>query len=414
MNDIQTHIELLDSILGMDARVWGNARKLPSAIRITESLEPVGGFGIPVYPASYAGADTPLYDLNGIVEGPEIEVRSEKGGIKKVRTIESAKHCVIDSYQSQANRMEPAFLDKKLEKLVPKVTVSIPRKKGDAVETQQEMSALHVAHRVADFRIRLSDRAVDVKDCIKAFDQGDALPMLKLFPTSVLFGFWDSRDLGTKHARILMSRIDAFNVRPCTKHSLYSGQYSKEEFANVIGLEEIPAADKLSGPGYTNALSSGQGGVFTEEITRTSVVSLTDIARIHCLGDNHEVDKEKTNAARRYLFCLALVAEAYQRETNNYSLRSGCELQHRESEKIEIRGGTPSEEFLEFCNDQTALVAVAKSALDQIGISPTPITVELSSASLSADFQKNQPKDKSAGKGATKKSKPTAKGIKES
>ena len=277
------HITLLNNILGNEARQWGKARKLPAAIRITEELEPVGGGKIPVYPASYPnlGGD-PIYDLNGKQLSPTGDVSGYL-------------HCVIDSYQSQANRMEPAFKEKALERLIPQIQVTVPRKKEAAPEdATEQMSALDIAHRVADFRIRLSDRAADFKMAIKSFDKGDALPLVRLLPTSILFGFWDSRDLGTKHARILMSRIDAFDVIPCQKHSVYSGQYSKDEFVNLLEISNAEADDKiLSERGFSNAPGSGLGGVVVMGgIVRTSVLSLTDISRIHCLnGKDIDVDR---------------------------------------------------------------------------------------------------------------------------
>ena len=94
---------------------------------------------------------------------------------------------------------------------------------------------------------------------------------------------------------------------------------------------------------------------------RTSVLSLTDITRIHCLNEK-VIDVDKTNAARRYLFCLGLIAEAYQREINDYSLRSGCELKRIDDEEYELRGGAQNPALLSLCKDQNALVELAREA----------------------------------------------------
>ena len=382
----QEHVKLLNNVLGVEARKWGNARQLPAAIRITEKLEPVGGNEIPVYPASYpnSGGD-PIYDFNGKQFTPNGDVSGYL-------------HCVIDSYQSQANRMEPAFKETALRSLVPQIQVTVPRKKDAAPEdTTEQMSVLDVAHRVADFRIRLSDRAADFKEAIKSFDSGDALPLVKLLPTSILFGFWDSRDLGTKHARILMSRIDAFDVIPCQKHSIYTGQYSKDEFVNLLQISNQEADDKvLSERGFSNAPGNGLGGVLVKGgILRTSVLSLTDISRIHCLKGS-DIDVEKTNAARRYLFCLGLIAEAYQRETNNYSLRSGCELQRITDEEYELRGGSENAALLSLCKDQCGLVKLAEEAIGILKIKED-FSLIVTPGSLKAEF------DEAVGKKTVKK-----------
>ena len=282
---LEQDIALLDKLLGVEARMPGKAASLPAAIRIIETLEPAGGRQVPVFPASYAGAtdqSPPVYDLSGVVYGDVEETVRVKKSSTKVRQILSAKLCAIDSPQSQANRMEPAFVEcEDLAKLVPQAEAAIPRR----AEVEGSTSVLLLPHRVADFRVRFSDRATKVREAVTAFAKGNVLPLLQIFPTSVLFGFWDSRDQGTKHARILLSRIDAANVTPCRRHALYSGPYSKDEFSEAV-LGREANADKLSELGFSAAPSEGLGGVIVDQekgkIERLSLLSLTDLARVHC------------------------------------------------------------------------------------------------------------------------------------
>jgi CRISPR-associated protein Csb1 len=375
--DITKNIQILDAILGVDARQWGKARFLPSAVRITQQMEPAGGFEIPVYPASYpnSGGD-PVYDMNGA----QVDANGK---------VSHYLHCVIDSYQSQANRMEPAFLCEELGKYVPQIDITVPRKKeADPSKAHESLSVFNVAHRVADFRLRLSDQKDSVKSWIKSFDDGNALPLIQNLPTSVLFGFWDSRDLGTKHARILMSRIDAKDVVPCQKHSIYSGMYSKSEFLSIVNHEGETDDKILSERGFTNAPGSGLGGVFVRGgITRTSLLSLTDIARLHCGNDT-----SITNAARRYIFCLGLLAEAFQREMGSYNLRSGCELVSMNEPMIELRGGKENTEFLALCQDQVALCALIEDAIKLLGIPTGVQNWKLTPESLKTEFASAQSK----------------------
>jgi CRISPR-associated protein Csb1 len=378
---LEADIALLDKLLGVEARKPGKAAALPAAIRVIENLEPTGGKDIPVFPASYAGANEfPVYDLGGVEydKGENGKVETDairvKGSIKQAPRIKRAMFCAIDSPQSQANRMEPAFLeDEDLRILVPQATAVIPKRENDTV------SVLTLPHRVADFRIRLSDRAADVKLAISAFAKGDALPLLKVFPTSLLFGFWDSRsedEVGVKHARILLSRIDAHKVVPCRRNVLYSGPYSKDEFSEVILGGEPIEDKKLSGAGFTSALSDGLGGVLVEgKIERISVLSLSDIARINC-GNPHNPDQ--TNAARRYLFALAALAEGYERSKGSHRLRSGCELISVGKPKLEYRGTQPvdAEALTNLYHNRERLISVAKEGRDILGISkPTEYTV---------------------------------------
>ena len=133
-------IELLDNLLGVEARKPGKAASLPAAIRIIETLEPAGGKQVPVFPASYAGANDqspPVYDLSGVEYGEGEDTVRVKNSTAKIQRIITAKFCAIDSPQSQANRMEPAFMDcDDLKQLVPQANASIPRR-ADADGAQQ-------------------------------------------------------------------------------------------------------------------------------------------------------------------------------------------------------------------------------------------------------------------------------------
>jgi CRISPR-associated protein Csb1 len=338
--------DLLDNLLGVEARRPGGAAKLPAAIRVVESLAPAGGMSVPVFPASYLGdGDKPVYDLNGVEFGEATETIRSKDRERVVRPIVRAKLCALDSPQAQANRMEPAFVDDpELRALVPQAMATIPR----APEKEGSEHVLRLPHRVADFRIRLSNQKDTVKAAVSSFAKGNALPLLKILPTSVLFGFWDSRDSQTKHARILLGRIDAFDVVPCQRHALYNGPYSKDEFATVVLGDPARAAvkkdaDKMAEQGYSNAPSDGLGGVIVQgRIERLALLSLTDIARVTCIVENEEKPNALTNAARRYLFALAGLAEGYARSTGSHRLRSGCELvaDGENSVTIDLRGGS--------------------------------------------------------------------------
>lgn len=411
----------LDALLGMQARTPGNAANLPAVIRITETLEPAGGKDFPVFPPSYAGEGRnapPIYDLNGIEWGEVMREKSARDGTKRItRYIIRARHCTIDSPQSHANRTEIAFRDDPdLRELVPQAEAKIPRKPEFA--DQSNTSLLALPHRVADFRVRASNHKEAAAEAIKAFAKGNALPLLRFMPTSIIFGFWDSRAEGYqhKHARILLSRIDAFGIVPCEKHSLYTGPYSKDECASVVlgndnlaeqlsGYDANAAddddkamaskeakkwADKMAERGFSNALASGLGGVFAERIERLALISLTDIASVFChkpepaptevesessADKKTEPDKKLTNAARRYLLALALLAEGYPRSIGSYRLRSGCELLPSKKETLLLGAGIDSADaaaLKALCEDRKLLIAVAEEARKLLEIGPAP------------------------------------------
>jgi CRISPR-associated protein Csb1 len=393
--ELREAAELLDRLLGVDARQPGAAAKLPAVIRVTECLEPAGGVEFPVFPASYAGVldtDPPVYDLSGIVYG-DVEERIRGKGRTTVprRQIIRAERCTLDSPQSQANRMEVAFLeDAHLEPLVPVSTASIPRQAG----RNGDENVLRLPHRIADFRVRASNKRSDVEAAIADFANGNVLKLLRLMPTSVVFGFWDSRGEGTqpKHARILLSRIDAFDVVPCRRHALYSGPYSADEFAAVVlgkPAAEKDEKDKMAEKGYSNAPSEGLGGVLVKEgIQRLALISLTDIARLNCRNGN-AIDTEKTNAARRYIFALGALAEAYPRSTGSHRLRSGCELVSSRH-VVDLRGGDPdypdSKALKALYDNREVLVALAAQAKRTLEIPDQGGPFLVSRESLKADF----------------------------
>lgn len=445
----------LNALLGMDVRKPGTADKLPAVIRITETLEPAGGKDFPVFPPSYAGEGTnapPVYDMNGIEWGEVLKEKSAKDGTKRItRYIKRARHCTMDSPQSHANRTEIAFRDDPdLLALVPQAEAKIPRKPEFADQSNANLLAL--PHRVADFRVRASNQKDAAAKAIKAFAKGDALPLLRFMPTSIIFGFWDSRAEGYqhKHSRILLTRIDAFGVVPCEKRSLYTGPYSKDECASVVlgndnlaeelsGYDAKAAdddeknkaskeakkwADKMAERGFSNALGSGLGGVFAERIERLALISLTDIASIFCHKPESapveadakssstkkpEPDKALTNAARRYLLALALLAESHPRSIGSYRLRSGCELLPSKLETAILGAGLDSEAakaLKTLCADRKQLISVAESARIDLGIPPSLSLFESDAKSLKGELEQG---GKKKGKDTVEKPKKGAK-----
>jgi CRISPR-associated protein Csb1 len=415
----QKAVTLLDGLLGIDVRKPGNAAKLPAVIRVIESLEPAGGMQFPVFPASYAGdgqSAPPVYDLNGIEYGPELEVVKGKDRERSHRYILSARQCTIDSPQSQANRTEIAFLeDEELKPLVPQASASIPREDGKKAKD----SILCLPHRIADFRVRLSDKQDSVRDAIRDFANGDSLKLIRLMPTSIIFGFWDSRgdESQHKHARLLLSRIDAFDVVPCTKHAIYSGPYSKDEFAEIVlASSELAAASqdevgreteetksatakkafkKMAERGFTPAPSAGLGGVLVRgKIERLALLSLTDIARLWCRDKDNDKQKEFTNAARRYVFALAALAEGHPRSTGSHRLRSGCELLTlTDGLAVELRGGDSTYEdaaaLIALFKNRKLLIAVAQQAHERLSIPLQLDDFVVTKQSLKFDFDRS-------------------------
>jgi len=153
-------------------------------------------------------------------------------------------------------------------------------------------------------------------------------------------------------------------------------------------LDEASAVGASTERGFSNALGAGLGGVFAERIERLALISLTDIASVYCFkpeeptstnaqlepAKEREPDEELTDAARRYLLALALLAENHPRCTGSYRLRSGCELLAGNRELAVLGVGNHSEHvnaLKEFCSNRELLIAVAKVACETLKIPAT-------------------------------------------
>jgi hypothetical protein len=116
-----------------------------------------------------------------------------------------------------------------------------------------------------------------------------------------------------------------------------------------------------------------------------------------------------TNAARRYLLALALLAENYPRSTGSYRLRSGCELLSVKQEHTVLGSNNHAEHvnaLKELCKNRESLIAVAKAAKEILEIPVTLPLFESDAKSLKDDLEQGG-KAKTA-KAASKSRQPAA------
>ena len=225
----------------------------------------------------------------------------------------------FDSVGSQANRIEPMFMpdkyDGKYAHLVPQIAVTAGEK---------EVSILEAGHRAGDALVRCSSLQQELQDAFKTLLKGNAEPLAKIAPTSLVFGVWDSRDTQAKLPRVVASTIRAFNVRKLTRGAVYTPPtdyaalevFSEEEKAKAEGDNKNPLAKR----GFVHVPASGShGGVIADGgVRRDATLGLAALRLLH-VGK----DKEKTLALRRYILGLALVA--FTHNPSGY-LRQGCLL----------------------------------------------------------------------------------------
>lgn len=336
------------------------------AIRGRATLEPAGGPGDKVFPPSHSVAD------NDKRAGAKyaFEVRRRNG---------SDVPCVlIDSVQSQANRMEEAlqalWVDKKLTLPVIEVDLSA------AAPDVGKVTSLTAPHRVADALLR--DSLVDENGSSTFFRMSalgrsftdatprNAGPLFTVCPTGLVFGIWDSTGpkggLGAKFARVLTSEIVGIGATRGVKTasridpaSIVSASATIYESANPEAagspwthdwreakpsdpskpLSEVNAKkwgnkDKAGKPSAINhsnfppSIDEVAGGVTIDHAEHTVVLSLAGLRRLGF--------EEGGSEARTVLAALGLVA-ILAAESRGHDLRSRCLLVPREGGALTLK-----------------------------------------------------------------------------
>lgn len=178
-----------------------------AAIRRRRRLQPAGGAGDKVFPPTYPGEGSRNPPPRHV-----FEIRREPSG-KDVACV------LIDSVQSQANRLEESLREAIADGVsIPHVRVDFA---GSGVDFAP-ITSLDAPHRLFDAILR--DSANDGVPfmqsaegvAIQSATSADASAILRLSPTALIFGVWNSTGegggLGAKFARALTSEINGFDV----------------------------------------------------------------------------------------------------------------------------------------------------------------------------------------------------------
>ena len=257
----------------------------------------------------------PIEGLNAVIFPPTYPIDQNKAGYNIDRFDDGSSVCQIDSIGSQANRMEPIFKREAYKHLVPQVVI---------MAGERPIHLLDAGHRAADAIVRFSTLGPQLHQAFEAYrDQGNAEPLARIAPTSLVFGSWDSRATQVKVPRIVRSVIRAYNIRELTRSAQYStiaGEIladgeagiltpgSKETKESTLGLAHVPAV-KTHGGVQLHGVDA--------EIRREAILNLATLRAVS--GSS----QEKTLQSRRYVLGLALVSFTAPMESN---LREGCEL----------------------------------------------------------------------------------------
>lgn len=300
---------------------WADDAQGPVALHLKQKLLPVEGEGGVIFPPTYADIG---YNIDTLSDGTKV--------------------ALIDSVGSQANRMEPIFKRSPYAELVPQIEIELPTKEHDGEKHVERRSLLDLAHRGADAVVyacpKLSPRIGRAFFTLK--QSGDAVPLCQLAPTSLVFGFWDSRgESSEKHPRLVRSIIRAQNVQTLHAAAQFNSVWKAldEEQQNELEKEAKAKKTKLSEKGFADAPSTFRktkvaqylngspnpearvlGGVLASgSIERDVTVNLVALRAIN------GADEDGTKSVRRYLLSLALIAATAEIDL---FLREGCHLRY--------------------------------------------------------------------------------------
>lgn len=369
-----------------------------AAFRCVTDYQPAGGVGDKVFPPTYEGGKY----------ATEERVDPETGEVKQ---------CVLlDSVQSQANRMELALLDAQRAGRV-ELPLLIARFDDPILDKKFTVTSLETPHRIADalFRDSLLDgiifRKSDKGRLLDIADIRNATGLFGLCPSALVFGLWDSTGprggLGCKFQRAIVSEIVGYDAVPGKKTSsrldpaqimLDAGPLYQRETA-VTDAPDWALGDgadktgkskskKLGKDGKPSEANHGNivpgisdGGFTITKARQTTTLSLAVLRRLRFPLNDAADSTHKTNlAARTALAALGLAAGSLARVDTD--LRSRCQLFAEQKPIWELldRPGETHQEYELGPDDALNLLQAAIVEAKTIGL-PWEGEIELTPAS---------------------------------
>ena len=347
-----------------------------AAFRRISLYEPVGGPSEKIFPPTYEGGKYAT------------ERRRVKGESDPIDCV------LLDSVQSQANRMESALFEAWEGKRIPLPVITVDFEECE-LPSPLRISTLAAPHRIADAILRdsiLDGKAFRKSELGQRLDHvsnRNSTALFELCPTALIFGMWDSTGpkggSGAKFARAMVSEIVGFNSEVGVKTSsridpaqitLNAGPLYRSKTGEWT-LDEKEAAKDKKGPiklgkgGKPSEANHGNvtptiatGGVTISKAIQTTVLSLPALRRLRFPLDGKARSKpEVDDAARTTLAILGLCA-AVLNQAQGCDLRSRCHLHPKSPfiwELLDEPGATP----LQFTILPEEIVEFFKEAVDR-------------------------------------------------
>lgn len=354
-----------------------------AAFRLTLKLDPVSP---KVFPPTYEGG----------------KYATEKRRIKGADGVVQTLRCVLlDSVQSQANRMEQALQEawEAGEIELPVIAADFTAAGNPGV---RKITSLQAPHRIADAILRDSllgkqkFRQSDVGKSLDDVGPGYATPLLRYAPHSLVFGMWDSTGprggLGVKFARAIISEIIGVNAVLGTKTSSRIDPLNIRANAGILyqakdgwtldeksALKEKGKPAKLGKDGKPSEANHGnvtpsrsKGGFTIDYAEQTTVLSLPALRRLRFPTKPGERSTPPVDhAARTYLAALGLLGATLALEAG-YDLRSRCLLRATDPVRWQLLG-RPGEADRTFDLPRESAIELYKQALAAVQKADLPV-----------------------------------------
>ena len=317
-----------------------------AAFRRVRRLQPVGGQGDKIFPPTYP---------------PERRGAPPRHVFERRRVDDGEVWCVlIDSVQSQANRLEEALLAATEEEggdgpvPLPFVTVDFG---GAGLAPLERITSLDAPHRVYDAILR--DSLLDGVPFMQseeghrlaAAKSADATALLELSPSALLFGAWHSQGegggLGAKFPRALVSEIMGVdtpveevvaNQRAGEMEARTAGRRTGSRIDPLGILRKVEVFKGASASDWSTEAHKGAKKVRPSEINHSNIAPTVEPLGVTCDHVEHRATitlaglrrlrfggGARDAAGRALIASLGLLALTEQ-DARGYALRSRCDL----------------------------------------------------------------------------------------
>jgi CRISPR-associated protein Csb1 len=380
-----------------------------AAIRRVRRLQPIGGPGDKIFPPTYPGDGRDAQPVH------VFEKRRVEG--------ETVECVLLDSVQSQANRLEEALLAA-MEAgrfAMPVIAVSFA---DTPVADIGMITTLDTPHRVFDAILRDSQlgnvpfRRSRYGERLQRATMRFATALFETSPAALVFGAWNSTGegggLGARFPRCVVSEIIGIGAQKGQRRAIRIDPLGASKNADIYGAgsewfndsaeaktyvqeaaqngHKVPAPVRLrpSQINHGNVPSKAQElGVTIDFALHTAVITFAGLRRLSFPAEGQvPPNPDRDHAARAALAALALVAVTEQ-ERIGYALRSRCDLvpepAHDTGFEL-VRSSGATEPLLVDANRAIAVLQEAVKQAERTGLSwptepilltPQPRLVEL-------------------------------------